>query len=224
MNQGLFATQVNSIGDLLKELKLLRERILYPPYKNLSAANFRHLSYSEIWKKCFQEQIYDFRLADDALLQFRATSYAPLNVSYAYYECPYKPRPTFDEFIEQNGLPTDADNVDDLIREYELIELEHKDGIIPLRYDYSPNQYMRARHPASHVHFGHNNDIRIGTKKILRPLSFMLLIVRQLYVEKWMKVIELSNASTLCRNISESLDEVHEDYWHEVDDWEMHLA
>ena len=111
-------------------------------------------------------------------------------------------------------------------REYDLYILnrERKDAVTPLRYGYEPELYRENRHPASHMHFGHDSEIRVGTKKFLRPLSFFLFVIRQCYPECWSVLVQIYNADALCKNIREHLDDIDKDYWNPKDEWEMSLS
>lgn len=224
MNSGLFATQVNAVERFLIDLDLLGDRVAYPLYKKMIAKDFKHLSYLELWEKCYSEKLYDFRLFDDSLLQFRSTSFKPLCVNYSYYECPYFPHISFEDYTKQQLIAEQESDNYDLIRDYELQIPIKKDAVTPIRYDYATSMYTEGLHPASHMHLGHNNQIRVGTKHILRPLSFVLFIIRQFYPIKWQEFTRLKKAEEICRNVSHNLDEVGANYWGNHDMWEMRLV
>ncbi len=238
MNQGLFSAHINHIERILKSLDLFKERNKKPSYSSYGASSFRNRRYVDIWEFCYEKQIYDFLLQDDSLLQFRANSFRPsLDVNYVYYECPYIPKESFEKFFEQAKIERgeDLDKYELLVEEYELRPLEKRETVTPLRYDYSPELYSRGRHPASHIHFGYENNIRVGTRKILRPLSFTLFIIRQCYPDQWDKLKNQEGTGLLCKNISVDLEDVPEEYFREldkvskkyfqevVDAWEMYL-
>ncbi len=223
MNKGEFSAQVNRVEKLLVDLGLLNERISYPNYGNLTAAHFRALSYSDILRKCYSEKLFDFRLVDDSIIQFRGTSFRPLSVSYSYYECPYLPMLTLENYLQQQlYLNQDADEYD-VIRDYELIAPTKKETVTPVRYDFAPSTYIEGLHPASHIHIGHDNHLRVGTKKILKPLSFTLFIIRHYYPEKWQDFFHIRNAQEISRNVSINLEEVDTCYSLAHDMWEMRL-
>jgi len=237
MNQGLFSVHINHIERILKSLDLFKDR-KKPSYRKYGASSFRNRRYVDIWEFCYNEQIYDFLLQDDSLLQFRANSFrTSLEVNYVYYECPYIPKVPFEKFLEQVERELDEDTDEYKWREaYEQLRLPKlKETVTPLRYDYSPDFYSSGRHPASHVHFGHENNIRVGTRKILRPLSFTLFIIRQCYPDQWDKLKNQEGTGLLCKNISvdlegvpkeyfQELDNVPKEYFREVEDaWEMYL-
>jgi hypothetical protein len=225
MNVGQFNTQVGTAWDILKGLDLGEDRVFHPSYPDNPAAIFRPLSYEDIWKLCFQEQYYDIQLIDDSLIQFRVESFTPLLMSYVYYECPYTPTMPFDAFLRDYLELDDWEDRHHVRRDYEdyYALSTPKEVVTPIRYDYSPNLYMEGRHPASHLRFGHNNSIRVGTKKILRPISFICFILRHVYPDHWTQFVSLAQANIWARNVRDNLDNVGEEYWNDLDHWEMSL-
>jgi hypothetical protein len=224
MNRGLFAAQLNEIEILLGRLALLTERNYGARYQDYGASDFKRLTYAEVWRKCYAERLFDYRLSDDALMQFRAINFRPLAVSYAFYEAPYEPMMYFEDFRDQERASRQADPDElSLARDYELLEPELKERVTPIRYDFSPSEYTEGVHPASHVHFGHRSEVRIGTRRILRPISFVLLILRQYYPAHWRLFLALPEASTMCRNVLGGLERVARQYWRPLDRNEMTL-
>jgi len=224
MNYGVFATQLNRAHVVLRRLGLIADRVIAPPYARYSASDFRNKPYLEIWRKCFDDRLFDFRLKDDSLLQFRAT-FSPLIVSYTYYECPFLPLVSLEDYLDQERAAK-GDEVDDydLLREYDLLGPVLKPATTPARYDYAPHIYEEGVHPASHIHFGHGGHIRLGTKRILRPLSFLLFVIRQYYPDEWRSLIGRGDAGMICRNVSENLDLVAQAHIRPLDALEMYLS
>ena len=223
MNRGLFSTQVNTAWNILKHLELAAKRVYVPDYSE-KASTFRGLTYLDTWKQCIQRQSYNFQLVDNSLIQFQVDNYTPLELRYVFYECPFESMSYLD-FLDSNDL--NYYEVGDGFRaEYEeyLATCELKETFTPIRYDFSPNLYTEGRHPASHIHFGHRNEIRIGTRHILRPLSFLLLIIRQNYPNTWQRLLQHEEATNWCKNVREQLDGIHDTYWNALDEWEMILT
>ncbi len=226
MKQGGFKAQVSEVEKILGTLGLYGDRCDWPAYHQYGASSFRGKNHLEIWKFYFSNQLYDFKLSDDSLIQFRVDNFRPLDISYLYLECPFDNFVSFDEFIESEEASEEGKDIIALQQEhnYYLDSLEIKDAVTPIRYDYSPNLYKAGRHPASHIHFGHSNEIRLGTKKILRPLSFLFFVIRQCYPDIWVQFTQNDKAEHLCRNIREHLDDISEECWNRLDDWEMVLV
>jgi len=227
ISEGQFSAQVNEIERLLAQRDLLRERNPLPDYSGCGMSRFRGKSYRETWETCFREQWYDFLLTDNALLQFRANFDLPC-LNYVYYESP-RQGPTYEDFLvsECGFNPEALPAIGDTFRqEYEtsLVTAGWKEGFAPFRYDYNPDQYVPGRHPASHIHIGHANDVRIATRKVLKPLSFVLFVLRQQYLDAWMCLLRVSENSRLLRNVRTSLEDVNAAFHSDLDDCEMMLA
>jgi hypothetical protein len=225
MNLGQFRTQVDTAWDIIRKLELGEDRVYRPVYPANPAPLFRHLTYVEIWKLCFREQYYNFQLKDDSLIQFRVESFNPLCMSYVYYECPYTPVMSFDEFLRDYLEVDDWEDQRYLKRDFEdYYNLSNnKEVITPIRYDYSPQLYNEGLHPASHFHFGHKSSIRVGTKKVLLPVSFICFVLRQAYPEEWQHFVQIEDANIWVRNVRDGLEDVNTEYWNTLDYWEMTL-
>lgn len=225
MNEGQYYSQLETAWDILKKLRLDKDRIWNPVYSRLAVSAFRGLTYLETWRECFREQFYNFQLYDNALLQFRVESFRPPQINYVYYECPYQCIP-YGDFVRQYWDLEPHDVGDELMTDYEtyLATCNVKETVTPIRYDYKPAHYVQGRHPASHVHFGHTNNVRVGTKKMLvRPLTFFLFVIRQCYPDSWIMLLEESGAPSWCRNVRESLPDVDAQYWGPLDEYEIVL-
>ena len=223
MNLGLFRTQLESVEGLLKVLGLYYAREWHPNYAAVRARDFRGVSYRDAWFKCYTSRYYDFILTDFSILQFRLSGQNPLAVSYSYLECPNRITP-YTDFLR--SLDFDPETVGDaLLPDYELEvpSFPIKAGVTPIRYDYDQERYQTGLHPVSHMHFGYESSIRVGTKRILKPLSFFLFILRQQYRHNWSNLWGLDNTEHLYRNVRESLDMIDQCYLKDQDYWEMML-
>jgi hypothetical protein len=226
MKIGSFYARANDAANLTKKIGLLREKTQKPQYANVPIGEIRRLEYIETWQYYIDNKLFDLRLVDGSLVQFRINRTAIQSVSYVYLESPYnEPFVTFEEFLFD--ISSRNPEKDEYVIAYEydfyLSGLTTKKHITPLRYDYSPDLYASGQHPASHLHFGQHNQIRVGTKRILNPLSFILFILRQCYPNNWASFTEKREAKTICRNICEHLSLIEDKYWSEIDSWEMTL-
>ena len=224
MNRGEFAAQVNDAWAVSNGLALADQRVWLPNYPAVTAREFRGLSYVDTWFTCLQNNYFDFSFRDGAFVQFVLGSIRPLRLSYSYYECPYEGL-TYEGFVEFE-LELDLNETGDSFREeYETYRMtqEAKEAVTPFRYDYAPKDYVEGRHPASHVHFGHGSSIRIGTDKILKPMSFLMFLLRQCYASEWTSLHKMKDAEVWCRNVEDSLDEVSDKYRNDLDEREMTL-
>lgn len=154
-------------------------------------------------------------------------------LGFSYSECPL-PVMSYREFVgNQFGVtPMDDDFEltvaewgDDLRSDYEqyVTSSDSKAAVTPIRYDYLASDYKAGSHPASHVHFGFRNEVRVGTRRIMNPVSFTLFIIRQRYPQSWRRFLEMGQCEVLCRNVREDIDSVNAAYWQQRDDLEVAL-
>jgi hypothetical protein len=205
-------------------LELEMDRIINPDYTNLTASALRGLAYLMVWQKCIRDGMYNFHLDNGAFFQFCAESFDPFEARYSYYECPYSCISYRSYVREYLGLkPKVAGDL--FMQEYSdyVLTCPQKESVTPIRYDYKPADYVEGRHPASHVHFGHLNDVRVATKRVLAPLSFFLLIIRQHYPDSWDTLLTHQKACYWCRNVRDNLESVGAEYCKPRDKLEMAL-
>jgi len=225
MNPGVFESQINRSWNLLLDLGLGSERKTHPIYPTKAASLFRDAGYVETWNKCFSDGLYHFLLNDLSLVQFRVDSYNPLKASYVYYECPYLPAVSFEDFLEGLGVESGDEDESYYREEYDSAVVQQlKESYTPIRYDFDPICYVSGRHPASHIHFGHGNNIRVGTKMIMKPLSFILFILRQCYPDHWQQFWTRHEADLWAREVNINLDPINAKYYQDKDSWEMPLV
>jgi hypothetical protein len=229
-----FTPQLSTVHEILAAVGLLEERMLLPN-KRLSVSRFRSMSYREVYEECVKEFAYDFRLSDQSLLAFLKGGKDVHDgwLSFSYYECPVSVMeyrefvgaenditildPTFDEIVDVWG--------DELRPNYEqyVNSLESKSIVTPIRYDYKACDYRPGVHPASHVHFGFLNEIRVGTGKVMNPISFTLMIIRQRYPAAWERILTMRKSPYWCRNVRTYLAAVDKAYMHRFDQHELQL-
>jgi hypothetical protein len=141
---------------------------------------------------------------------------------------------SYEEFVvlQFHLSPTDAE-IQDLVEsgntsfaaEFEqyLGSSPTKALVTPIRYDYSTAHYRAGLHPASHSHFGFGIDMRVGTRNILKPISFTLFVVRQRYPQVWIELCSKGTNAFLFGQVRAELDGVDDSYRSSEDDREMAL-
>ena len=169
--------------------------------------------------------MYDFHLDDGSFFQFCVDSFDPFEPRYSYYECPYNCMSYRNYVKRELGFePEKAGGI--FMQDYTdyVSTCTQKESVMPIRYDYKPAHYVEGRHPASHVHFGYMNNVRVATKRVLAPpLSFFLLIIRQHYPGSWTNLLTHNDAGHWTRNVREHLENVDGQYWNPRDEMEMIL-
>lgn len=231
IGEGQFLAQLETIEQILKQLDLFISRVAFPN-KSLGTAAFKGQNYREVYEKCIREFAYDFLISDQALLSFDK---AGRNIhdgylSYSYYESPSE-LVSYKEFVamELEIPPENFELIesfgDDYRHEYEqyVNSAPLRDNVIPVRYDYQAKDYRPNIHPASHVHFGFGGHVRVGTRRIIEPLAFLLFILRQKYPESWRQLQNTVNFPTWCNSIRDNAVLVNRAYWCDQDNMELYL-
>ncbi len=230
IGNGRFNAQLSTVEMILNNVAVLEERAV-APNKTLGAAHFRGMTYRQVYEECLKEFVYDFRLVDQSLLLFVKSGRNEHDgtLGFCYYECPV-PAMAYRNFVAlQLDVSVDDRAVtawgDDFRADYEqyVTSLESKRMVTPIRYDYSAAAYREGVHPASHVHFGFANEIRVGTRRIMNPVGFALLILRQCYPKSWGQVLNQRYGQHWCRNVRDNASEVAAAYWNEHDLHELAL-
>ncbi|MBM7113869.1 DUF2290 domain-containing protein [Archangium primigenium] len=226
MSPNDFGPQLVHPWKILGDLGLAAERIFEPKYPSGLPAQLRRLGYAGAYRFLVQEKLFDFQLIDGALFLFRAgVENGQELISFSYYEAPFA-APSYEEFLRENGLDQ-SDVGDAFMDDYEqvLAEAGLKSAVTPIRYDYDPSAYREGSHPASHLHIGHENDIRIGTDRIFTPLAFVAFVLRQSYCKKWLALIGASSSPPpgLARAVRDDLREVDKAFLRPLDKLEVFL-
>ncbi|EIF6155128.1 DUF2290 domain-containing protein [Clostridium perfringens] len=164
--------------------------------KNKFSKEFIHVSqsnsYREIYDIAMQKGDYDILLQDNSFFQFsyEHDNESFLSIRYAYYNAPYDII-SYKEFLENEGFLYNEVH-DEFLEIYDqyITEAELKNQVIPLRYDYDTIAYRPIVHASSHMHIGHNNDIRIPCDKIILPQTFVSFVLKHVYFNKYKEKIK----------------------------------
>jgi hypothetical protein len=195
-------------------------------YDAVGAAEAKRLTYVEEYQRYRSTGRWTILLNDGSLLQFKFDERNPRShLSYVFLESPFEVL-TFAEFarLRHRDLDVDRDrqSIEELLRDeyaaYQEAPDAEKSHVTPLRYDYSPELYTSGRHPASHLHIGHQSEIRIATGRLLKPTSFVCLIARQCYPRAWEAFLRSNeDAPRHCRQVHEELTPVSATYFQTFD-------
>lgn len=153
--------------------------------------------YREIYKIARDTQSYNLLLnSDGSFFQFGYQKDQEGKISdlrYAYFEAPFE-QISYEDFLLQSDLTIEECGAE-FYEEYTqyITEAELKSSVTPIRYDYSEEQYTELLHPASHIHIGQLNQIRLPLSFVMTPLNFVAFVIRHIYWHKW-KVF-MGNAS-----------------------------
>lgn len=182
----------------------------------------RKLTYRDRWQSCIENGWYDFSLDDGSFFQMR---FSEDHLSYSFMQCPFDYM-SFEDFAYDKLGEEWVLFEPELREEYEFYRSNEtsEQSVTPIRYDYEPSLYREGFHPAGHVHFGIDNEIRIGTKKIFTPLTFTLFVVRQHYPLLWERVLAHEKIEIISREIRDNLPAVHSNFFGVHDAREHYLV
>ena len=182
MKSGLFATQINRIVEIASKISIFSEKGSGEiPFSGSELSNW---SYEEFWKEAIINYWFDIKFEDDSFLIFQENTPAHGDYRFIFYECPYVPKISFEEFrCSFDDEYTDCPGM--LEEEYESIITPKKESVTPIRYEYCEKDFTPSIHPVSHFHFGSNSEMRVGSFHRITPLAFFFFVIRQCYPDLW---------------------------------------
>ncbi len=220
MNDGAFNISINDAVRLLKKMKFLKrqkdiERGVYS-LASLEAAKSGDLK--EIYQTAIDNNDYELLLDDDSIFQFSKEGeklrYAFIQSQSSYF--------SFMDFLleifEEDEIPLDEQIIEELKVDYAEDYEQRRDeqkiniGAMYVRYDVDRKGYRPNLHSYSHLHIGLNNTFRLPSSIILTPLTFVLFIIKHVYIARWEIAIneniidsQVFQFKKICRNIPEEL-------------------
>lgn len=171
----------------------------------------RVLPYQEQWRMAWDNEWFHIRLDNHALVVFQAVD----QPSYQYLACPLDV-PNRSEIVTDR-LTGDADV------EAALATAELKKHVYPIRYDWDPEGYRSGSHPLAHLHFGVDNNIRIGLARAMSPLAFLYFVLRQEFPENWTQLLSSNLGSKAQSVVRHSLTKIDAAYYQRLDQCELYL-
>lgn len=220
MKKSKFFASVNDAKRFLKGLGLLKDSLARQ--KPLSAEFFRcsHSSdYASTYDCAVRNVDYDFILNDESIFQFDYLS--EVDIRYAFLQCPYVIEP-FSDWLES------SDRYDDELsrEEYELQTEDAPNRMSPvsLRYEYCPKLYTPAIHAASHIHVGHQTDMRLPVSEILTPHIFVSFVVKHTYLGHWKKCFSDTEWPDKMHRLKASCGDVEKAYFGKPDKGELYFV
>ena len=214
---------------LLRSCSLLQQENPFPKASSGIVSLCRRKTYVEVWRQLLEESYFNILLRDYSIFILKLGvrgAYDQNNISLSYFGCPFDFVSIEDYIIEEYGEEYLEYQYDaGFQKEYEQVlnDSPPVESPVMFRYDYSPNLYLPARHPASHLHVGFQNEIRMGCKRILDPLSFISFVLRQQYPEIWASEVVAKYQSVFKSSIRDSLPVVPKACFCKSDKLEMYL-
>lgn len=171
--------------------------------------------YNKIYQTARKNFDFDILLDDQSIFQFSYKENIEeqiVKIRYAYYEPPIDVI-SYSEFLENLGLDIKICG-DIFTEEYEQYKSESKlkMSVTPIRYDYDMELFKELEHPVSHIHIGHQNEIRLPVSVIMSPKAFVAFVIRQVYRGKWVSCISNEFFYEIyknCKNACTILDQMY---------------
>jgi len=235
IGEGEFRTSISRAIGFFGEINLLQGA--NPNFRSsaVDVSSIRGLPYSEQWAAVRSNNWYDAQLSGGGLIQFNRTE---SKLSYYFFDPPVIVK-SFDDFsvdfLRERLSAEDQDDIsdclalleDDLREEYDkhIEHLRYTKIPTPVRYDYEPDLYTSGYHPASHYHYGFESQIRIGSLKIMTPLSFGLIVARQFFPKIWHEmIIKRGDHRKHENDLKGNLVDVSNDYLKDEDCCEVYIG
>lgn len=196
-----FMTSFHNIEKVLKEFNLFRMSGVKSIYKEGVSNSFKTASIKDDYFDCYSTGLenfdYDFLLQDESYFQFEYdNSGTNISIRYAFFQNPidYK---SYDEFINEeiipSGLINSLEEAGSLFHEeYKqfINEQQIKNKYLTIRYDVDYPNYYPNVHSVSHLHIGHQNNLRIPIEKFITPLRFVIFIIKNVYYREWKSFVD----------------------------------
>lgn len=218
-----FQAKVEEARAVLSDLGLIGRNNFWPCYDGM-AKEVRKQHYRDEWAYYESKSLFDFQLVDGSLFQFKDRPEPHTDASFCFYDSPVAAddyptflHHTFDVTVEEAG-DQGRDDYEDYLSSADL-----KRAVTMIRYDHSPGLYREGCHPASHLHIGHGTQIRLGTRRVMNPISFTFFVLRQAYPLHWERLIAKSEADRMIKHVRAALSIVRADYYKSKDVWELYL-
>lgn len=149
------------------------------------------VDYKKTCEAIYKNYDYDIKLYDNSVFQFtydKDSDNEISNIRYAFYESPVCIK-SYEEFLKDEIGYDYLLCGEEFYEEYEQYKSEAslKNTITPIRYDYSKTEYLPTKHAISHLHIGHDNDVRIPMSIVITPCEFVAFILRHTYYRIWKK-------------------------------------
>lgn len=223
MNEGKFNDSLRWCHVLLKSLNLVKQAY-FPRTKDYSddskaLAQSETSTYQEIYYTAVNNLDYEFVMTDDSLFQL----YLKGNIiRYAFMQNPIQPLSFLDflrENFEDKDIPKNEEKLNELQSElqddYEqrLNDQRLNEKAIYLRYDLEQTGYKPRVHSFAHLHVGLNQNFRIPIHIIMTPLSFVVTIIKWLYPNYWINILEDSELTKQFDNYKGKDENIQKEMW-----------
>ena len=183
--------------------------------------------YTDGYKECRDKYDYDFLLTDGDIFLFEMWQDENHHVNKLYYlflESPYQIS-TYNEYLTNNGMS--YTDVGDSLLESFFIESDNflkKGNVLKIHYDYFPDDYVELVHPASHIHFGNKDDVRIPINSILSPVEFVCMCLKITKYDRWKNAIKTPSFLDIVLSQKSNTSNLESCFFSQNDSREFHFV
>lgn len=174
-----------------------------------------------------EQKDYDFVLKDDSFFQFTYSDSPCKNLRFAYYENPFT-YASYPDFLQFELELSYEECGDIFLQDYEqyVSEAKIKNMVIPFRYDFDEDQkrYKELIHTGSHIHIGHNNEIRFPTKQLLTPLGFSIFVLRNKYPLEYKSALNDDGLKKIIMNEKNSFKDYNDTLFNVNDKTQLYFS
>lgn len=225
MNEAAFNISIEEAARLLKKMKFLKSRkqIGMGVYSSASFHAIKSGDLKTIYQTAIDNNDYEILLDDDSIFQFSKDGdklrYVFIQSQSTYF--------SFQDFLlelfDEEDIPIDEQLLEEMEIEYAEDYEQRRDeqkinlGAMYIRYDVDRNGYRPNLHSYAHMHIGLNNNFRLPSSIILTPLSFVLFVIKHVYITLWEIAIneniideQIFQFKRMCRNIPADLWQLQE--------------
>lgn len=204
------------------KLKICSENERFSGIESSEIARIRQLDYTKQWLTLREKQYYHIRLDDQSLILFQTTAGKE---SFSFLPCPLN-IPTQSDFLTEQYPDIRPSKALAYLDDYELaiITAEIKPHVTPIRLDTDLNAYRATVHPATHLHLGIENHIRIAIRRTWTPQAFLIFVIRQVYPNNWETLLERKEDLKIERWIRTDLETITSKYWDAADELQHYLV
>lgn len=198
-------TSLTKVKTLLEEADILKQiNNTRPPEQIVKyiSEEYRSVMYGDDYEKKYRIALengdYYCLLKDDSFLNFNAAKKeGGIQLSYRFYPNP-RDYQTYEEFLLTEEFEEFKDDgVAHEFYEQYVSEAKLKAGILPIRYDYDQLSYQKLQHAASHIHFGFSEHMRIPISRIITPIAFTILVIKNIYYCNWQNCYQKEEYKTI---------------------------
>lgn len=185
-------------------------------------SRIRQLTYVQQWITLRESNHYHIRLDDQSLILFQTTAGKE---SYSFLPCPLN-IPAQSDFLSERYPDLRPSKALAYLDDYELAVLtaDIKTHVTPIRLDTDQSAYRTTIHPATHLHFGIDNEIRIAIRRAWTPQAFLIFVIRQAYPRSWEILLERKEDLKIERWIRSDLPTIAQECWHAADELQHYLV